>query len=135
MERAQLSLLPSYEAVMDTTEYRDFNIESVSVLNQLGVSINNIVRNPVSYRTVKNEHFDTPKPVDPFYTGREDHGKRLCGWLLPKLSQKQRDTSIAQAEQKRFIVYGVGGARKTQFCSKFAQDNRHWSVRHASSLL
>jgi len=71
-----------------------------------------------------NEHFDIPKPVDPFYTGREDYAERLRSWFLPAPSRKQRGEKIAKAEQKRFVVYGLGGAGKTQFCSKFAQDNR-----------
>jgi GTPase SAR1 family protein len=48
----------------------------------------------------------------------------LRSWFLPAPSRKQRGEKIAKAEQKRFVVYGLGGAGKTQFCSKFAQDNR-----------
>ncbi|KAB8277354.1 P-loop containing nucleoside triphosphate hydrolase protein [Aspergillus minisclerotigenes] len=33
-------------------------------------------------------------------------------------------------QQKRFVIYGVGGSGKTQFCVKFASDNWHgfWGV-------
>lgn len=125
MEQAHHTSLPLYEAVTTTTAYRDFNIESVSVVNQLGIAIDNIARSPASDASMTNEHFDIPKPVDPFYTGREDYAKRLRSWMLPSLSRKQRGTSTVKAEQKRFVVYGLGGAGKTQFCSKFAEDNRH----------
>lgn len=123
-QQAQHTSLPLYETVTTTTAYRDFNMESVSVVNQLGIAIDNIAHNPASDASVTNEHFDIPKPVDPFYTGREDYAKRLRSWMLPSLSRKQRGTSAIKAEQKRFIVYGLGGAGKTQFCSKFAEDNR-----------
>ncbi|KAJ6202096.1 tetratricopeptide repeat domain-containing protein, partial [Bipolaris maydis] len=129
-QQAQHTSLPLYETVTTTTAYRDFNMESVSVVNQLGIAIDNIAHNPASDASVTNEHFDIPKPVDPFYTGREDYAKRLRSWMLPSLSRKQRGTSAIKAEQKRFIVYGLGGAGKTQFCSKFAEDNRQyfWGV-------
>lgn len=26
--------------------------------------------------------------------------------------------------QKRYVIYGLGGSGKTEFCCKFAQDNR-----------
>lgn len=123
-QQAQHTPLPLYETVTTTTAYRDFNLESVSVVNQLGIAIDNIAHNPASDASVTNEHFDIPKPVDPFYTGREDYAKRLRSWMLPNHSRKQRGTSAVKVEQKRFVVYGLGGAGKTQFCSKFAEDNR-----------
>ncbi|KAL1798238.1 hypothetical protein ACET3X_002275 [Alternaria dauci] len=130
MEQAQHTSLPPYETVAHTAAYREFNIESVSVVNQLGIAINNIAHNPPSDVPIANEHFDIPKPVDPFYTGREDYAERLRSWFLPSSCQKQRVATTAKAEQKRFVVYGLGGAGKTQFCSKFAQDNRQyfWGV-------
>lgn len=130
MENAQDTSLPLYEAANTTTAYLDFNVESVSVVNQLGIAIRNIAHNPASDGSVTNEHFDIPKPVDPFYTGREYYAKRLRSWMLPSPSRKQRGGSTLKAEQKRFVVYGLGGAGKTQFCSKFAEDNRHWFVCH-----
>jgi hypothetical protein len=135
MEQAQHTSLPLHEAVNTTTAYLDFNIESVSVVNQLGIAIRNITQNPASDGSVTNEHFDIPKPVDPFYTGREDYAKSLRSWMLPSLSRKQRGASTLKAEQKRFVVYGLGGAGKTQFCSKFAEDNRHWLVCHDSKSM
>ncbi|KAI1510557.1 Tetratricopeptide repeat domain-containing protein [Pyrenophora tritici-repentis] len=119
MEKSQHTSLPLYEAVTTTTAYRDFNVESVSVVNQLGIAIDNIAHNPASDASITNEHFDIPKPVDPFYTGREEYANRLRSWMLPSLSRKQRGTTNVKAEQKRFIVYGLGGAGKTQFCSNF----------------
>lgn len=79
---------------------------------------------------MNNEHFDIPTRIDDFYTGREDHAKRLCGWLLPNLPQKQRGASTGNRVQKRFVVYGPPGTGKLQFCSKFAEDNRHRLALH-----
>lgn len=132
MEQAQHTPIPSYENATSSTAYRDFNIEYVSVVNQLGVAINNIARKPASEASVANEHFDIPKPVDPFYTGREEYARRLRNWLSPGLDRKSCGTSKMQMEQKRFVIYGLPGAGKTQFCSKFAQDNRHWLVCYSS---
>ncbi|RMZ68170.1 tetratricopeptide repeat domain-containing [Pyrenophora seminiperda CCB06] len=128
--KMRMEQVPSYEAVKNSTAYRDFNMESVSVVNQLGIALSNIARNAGSEVPMTNEHFNIPKPVDPFYTGREDYAERLRSWLLPDLSSKQRGISKVQTEQKRFVVYGLPGAGKTQFCSKFAQDNRDhfWGI-------
>lgn len=74
--------------------------------------------------TIVNEHFNIPGSVDPFYTGREDEAKTLSEWMF--LDNVQVDASAAHqtTNQKCFVVCGVGGSGKTQFCSKFAQDHR-----------
>lgn len=42
-----------------------------------------------------------------------------------------------ELRQKRYVVYGVGGSGKTQFCCKYAQDHRerhvHYSIIHTVS--
>lgn len=59
-----------------------------------------------------------PKPVSSIFTGREA--------LLKELSLAIDDNSMLKGDnvQKRFVVQGLGGSGKTQFCCKFAQLNR-----------
>jgi len=124
LEQMQEAPLPPYEGSISST-YLDFNAVSLAVLNQITTSINSIGQNIAKSITITNKHFETPKPVDPFYTGREAQAKSLQEWLLPPTSRGHEE-SLGKGEerQKRFVIYGVGGAGKTQFCCKFAEDNR-----------
>lgn len=70
--------------------------------------------------TAETQHvyFEIPTAVSPIFTGRQA--------LLDEL----RDVFIApnfrrQDKQRRFVIQGLGGSGKTQFASKFAQDNQH----------
>ena len=65
----------------------------------------------------QNKHFHIPQVVSSFYTGREDVSKMVANLLFAP-------TIDASPQQRRFIVHGIGGSGKTQFCSKFAQDHR-----------
>lgn len=60
-----------------------------------------------------NEHYLVPFTVSKNYTRRE----QLARCLRKKILAPNK-------EQKRFILYGLGGSGKTQFCLKFAEDNR-----------
>jgi hypothetical protein len=73
MQEAQYTSLLLYEAVTATRAYRDFNLEYVSIVNQLDIPIDDIAHDPVSNASITNKHFDIPKPVDPFYSGCEDY--------------------------------------------------------------
>ncbi|KAK9442360.1 tetratricopeptide repeat domain-containing protein [Metarhizium brunneum] len=71
----------------------------------------------------RNEYFETPQSVTSLFTGRED--------LLDDLSRTFIQSGNPRAEaQRRFVVYGLGGAGKTQFCCKFAEENRDrfWGI-------
>jgi hypothetical protein len=65
-----------------------------------------------------NKHFHLPQRVSSIFTGRED------------MSQVVKESFFAEMDddmtrqQRRFIIYGIGGSGKTQFCCKFAQDHR-----------
>ncbi|KAJ5170922.1 uncharacterized protein N7500_003705 [Penicillium coprophilum] len=67
----------------------------------------------------QNQHFIVPLAVSDNYTGREG--------LAQSLQEKLLAPTI---RQKRFVLYGMGGSGKTQFCLKFASDNRDnfWGV-------
>jgi signal recognition particle GTPase len=59
-----------------------------------------------------------PHSLSSIFTGREE--------LLDELAQLIDDDSSQYGNnvQKRFVVQGLGGAGKTEFCCKFAQVNR-----------
>jgi hypothetical protein len=65
-----------------------------------------------------NKHFKIPQPVSAKLTGREEMAQ-----LVEKVLFPYKDT-VQFRQQRRFVIYGVGGSGKTQFCCKFAQDHR-----------
>ncbi len=76
----------------------------------------------------RNRHFHIPQAVSSIFTGREDISRTVEDSLLAQeISQSFR-------QQRRFIIYGIGGSGKSQFCSKFAQDHRERSVTNIYSV-
>lgn len=77
---------------------------------------------PVIYdkhpHTLRNKFFSVPYNASSIFTGRQDITERLERNILP--DKKQTQSSM----QKRFVLYGLGGSGKTQFCLKFIQDHR-----------
>jgi hypothetical protein len=71
-----------------------------------------------------NKHFDIPQPVSGIFTGRSVNLQELNEILV--YHPQENGLSC----QRRFIIYGVGGSGKTQFCSKFAELNREsfWGI-------
>jgi hypothetical protein len=71
-----------------------------------------------------NKHFDIPQPVSSIYTGRETHLEALKKFFIIPTGLSVR------TRQTRFVVHGIGGSGKTQFCCKFAEENREsfWGV-------
>ena len=69
-----------------------------------------------------NKHFFTPQTVSSIFTGRESDLELLRKHLITPPSA---DSFKAQ---KRFVIFGLAGPGKTQFCCKFASDNkqRYW---------
>ena len=74
-----------------------------------------------------NHHFDIPQSVSSIFTGREVLLQELRQIFVPWRGI-QRDQ-----RQQRFIIQGLGGSGKTQFCCKFAQDTRDRSVTPSSA--
>ena len=66
----------------------------------------------------QNKHFYIPQVVSSIFTGREDVSREVEEALL---APEDRD---ATRQQRRYVIHGIGGSGKTQFCSKFAQDHR-----------
>ena len=65
-----------------------------------------------------NHHFDVPQSVSSIFTGRDAQLSELHRILISTRG-KPRDQY-----QRRFVVHGLGGSGKTQFCCKFAEANR-----------
>lgn len=66
---------------------------------------------------IGNEHYIVPRQVNPNFTGRKDIRQILIDSLTPG---RRRRAGI----QRRFVLYGMGGAGKTQIAVKFAEDCR-----------
>lgn len=66
---------------------------------------------------LRNRHFDIPQGVSSIFTGREDVSQRVEDSFFASNVYSSR-------QQRRYIVHGIGGSGKTQFCCKFAQDHR-----------
>lgn len=67
---------------------------------------------------MRNKYFRIPHKVSSIFTGRDDIAQGLQKKILAPSEQSLKP------QQKRFVLYGLGGSGKTQFCLKFAQDNR-----------
>ncbi|KAI4116581.1 MAG: hypothetical protein LQ345_003026 [Seirophora villosa] len=66
-----------------------------------------------------NKHFYIPRAVSSMFTGRVDLLDNLRSCLLDASTPAEKKHT-----QKRFVIHGLGGLGKTEFCCKFAQDNR-----------
>jgi len=66
-----------------------------------------------------NHYFDIPQSVSSVFTGRDPLLRELGPVFIP------RRGLIRDQRQQRVIIQGLGGSGKTQFCCKFAQDNRN----------
>lgn len=64
-----------------------------------------------------NKFFFIPQVVSSIFTGREGTARSVIDSLLSPIPS-------VSSQQRRFVIHGIGGSGKTQFCSKFAQDNR-----------
>ena len=71
----------------------------------------------------RNKHFQIPQAVSSIFTGREDVSRAVeeAFW-----APAEDDGTL---QQRRYIIHGIGGSGKTQFCSKFAQDHRERCVQ------
>ncbi|MCJ1384414.1 hypothetical protein MMC17_007530 [Xylographa soralifera] len=67
---------------------------------------------------IQNKYFRIPHNVSNIYTGRDDFTQGLREKMLVSTP------SLGVRRQRRFVLYGLGGSGKTQFCLKFVQENR-----------
>ena len=67
---------------------------------------------------LENKYYYVPHNVSNIFTGWQSVIKELERCLVTPQSP------IIHVKQKVFVLYGLGGSGKTQFCLKFVQDNR-----------
>jgi len=66
----------------------------------------------------QSRHFYPPPQSTTDFIGREDVFNTLHNAFF------STDATGSTNQQRRFVVYGMGGSGKTQFCSKFARENQ-----------
>ena len=65
-----------------------------------------------------NKYYCIPHNLSAIFTGRDDIIQKIYEGFFPS------DTKKRHIEQKRFVLYGLGGSGKTQTCIRFAQEYR-----------
>ena len=71
----------------------------------------------VTSKRSQSKYFFPPQETAADFIGRVDTSEILFNALFrPAIASSSK-------RQSRFVVYGMGGSGKTQFCSKFARDN------------
>ena len=67
---------------------------------------------------LENRYYHVPHSVSTIYTGWESVTKEIQRSLLTPQSP------VIHRRRRVFVLYGLGGSGKTQFCLKFVHDNR-----------
>jgi hypothetical protein len=66
-----------------------------------------------------NQWCMVPRRPSMYFTGRQKHAKTVRDMLGPVERVQNRKNNIV------FVIYGLGGSGKTQFCLKYVEDNKH----------
>ncbi|KAI0556126.1 hypothetical protein F4679DRAFT_578244 [Xylaria curta] len=82
-------------------------------------STNPFQPNMIGAQQTTTSHFCPPQDATPDFIGREDMLQSVHEALFV-----HGETIIPIPRRKTFIIFGMGGSGKTQFCSKFAEDHR-----------
>lgn len=69
----------------------------------------------------RNAHYFVPRSASSLFTGGENTAKLLRPKIVSSVS--------GHYQHKIFVIWGLGGSGKTQFCLKFAEDNRDRYVK------
>jgi hypothetical protein len=67
---------------------------------------------------LQNEHFDPPCALSLDFIGQDE----IRGAIQKAFEPEQN--ALLMKQQKRFVLYGIGGSGKTQLSAKYAQENR-----------
>jgi hypothetical protein len=100
--------MESYESQMDSA--------TLSAYNELKLSVDAAAAAITSVSS--NEHFDIPQQVSSIFTGRKQFLENMRNFFIAPPG------NYRNSQQRRFVVYGIGGSGKTQFSCKFAEMNR-----------
>ncbi|CZR65421.1 uncharacterized protein PAC_15321 [Phialocephala subalpina] len=107
-------------------DFKKMHLRLVNYQNSLNHLLNAINTTTAGARSIPiNKHFYVPQAVSSIFTGREKLLVDLEGYF--GISDEPTTPTTAD---KRFVIYGLGGSGKTQFCCKFAQKNRQkfWGI-------
>ncbi|KAI1361511.1 P-loop containing nucleoside triphosphate hydrolase protein [Xylaria arbuscula] len=96
-----------------------YDSESFSARRELETGISNAIK-----RIPTNKYYQTPQAVSSIFTGRDSLLQELKHCFIQPAGPSHNQT------QRRFVVYGLRGSGKTQFCCRFADLNREsfWGV-------
>ena len=107
----------------------DKDMEALGLERQLEAE--DLLKPPLRYlmsgdanKPSRNEWFIIPRCSSTYFTGRASHAAFVRERLGPV-------NHLDEANRHRIcVIYGLGGAGKTQFCLKYAEDNkpRYWGV-------
>ena len=92
-------------------------LTTLTAINDLRTSVDAAIE--VMYLETSNIHFHIPQAISSIFTGQSDLLARLKGFLF------EASATIQDNHQRQFVIYGMAGSGKTQFCCKFAYENRH----------
>lgn len=67
-----------------------------------------------------NEYFVVPQSASSMFTGREDIAQMVRQKIVLTPISKEK----GHQQHKIFVIWGLGGSGKTQFCLKFVEDHR-----------
>lgn len=70
-----------------------------------------------NFTTNLNKWFVVERSPTTYFTGREAHARDVRN----RFSEAQRQ--VGRSSHATFVIYGLGGSGKTQFCLKYAHDN------------
>jgi hypothetical protein len=70
---------------------------------------------PPAEQSTNPRYFARQISVEKYYTGRTKEAKDLAEWMVH---------SSGKPKQARFVICGIGGSGKTQFCYEFARSNK-----------
>ena len=68
---------------------------------------------------IHNEHFMVSRRVNSVFTGRKEEMEDLRESLYPSCTKNSN-----AIESKIYVIYGLGGAGKSEVALKFAYENR-----------
>ncbi|KAL9615270.1 MAG: hypothetical protein Q9167_000241 [Letrouitia subvulpina] len=115
-----------------TTPSQGHRVENFNVREQGQVQIgdryyygnNTIDPLPSPPSPFRNKYFEVPRNASSAFTGREEVCEQLRARCLPSSKLDLR------GQQKRYVIYGLGGSGKTQVCLKFVEEHREefWGV-------
>jgi hypothetical protein len=69
-----------------------------------------------------NKYFEVPHSLSPVFTGRDKDLQRLATSLAARKPSEEQD-------QRRFVLFGLGGSGKTQICLNYLQKHRERYVK------